>query len=146
MSSSTSKLQVMNSCLSFSGCCFKRKEKKELISSLCSYVVYLTCDTATDCLIVQLVQSVPPLSPILKFVIATYISRKCLPLLWIHQDLFHNCLCKHLASLQRRPVLPKLPAASLRYPLCCPARSYTALAAPGLLRDTSLVPGPGCRW
>lgn len=66
MSSSVSKLQVMNSCLYFSSWCFKRREEKELVSSPCSYAVRLACDTATDCLIVHLVQSVLPWSPILK--------------------------------------------------------------------------------
>lgn len=78
ISGSTCKLQVMNSCLAIFQAAVS-KEKKELTSSPCSYTVHLTCDTATDCLIAHLVQSVPPLSPIVKCVIASYISRKCLP-------------------------------------------------------------------
>lgn len=121
-------------------------KEKELTSSLCSYAVHLACDTATDCLIVCLIQSLRPLSPILKFVIATYISRKYLHPLWIPQDLLHNCLCKYLSSLQRNTLLPKLLAPSLCSLLCCPVQSPTASAAPALPRDTSLVPGPVCAW
>lgn len=34
-------------------------------------------------------------------------SRKGLPLIWMHQDLLLYHLCKHLACLWRRPVLPR---------------------------------------
>lgn len=146
MSSSSSKLQVTNSCLFFFQATVSR-EKKELMLPQCSHAVHLARDIATDGLFVCLVQSVPPLSPMLKFVVASSnTSRKCLPLLWIYLDVFHSCLCKHLTSSQRRPVIPKPSARSLCSPLCCPARSYTGLAASGLLRDMSSAPGPGCHW
>lgn len=130
--------------LHFSACFFKRKERADIITMFLSCTPHLRY---RNWLFNFPLSSKWNLSPILKFVIATYISRKCLPLLWIQQDLLHNCLCKELTSLQRRPVLPRLPAPSLCSSLYCPARSYTALAAPGLLKDINLVPVVGiCGW
>lgn len=109
-SGSTSKLQVTSSWL-FMFEAAVSKEKKEPISSLCSYAEHLTCGRAADCLIAHVVQSVPPLSPILTFVIATCTSRKSLSLLWIHQDLLLNHLCKlsleKTSAPQAHPCVPR---------------------------------------
>lgn len=87
------------------GCSFKRKERADTIAVF--WRERLACDRAADCLIACLVQSVPPLSPILKSITAACTSRKSLPVLWVHQDLLLNHLCKYLTCLWRRPVLPR---------------------------------------
>lgn len=137
-SGSTSKLQVTNSWLFIFGAAVS-KEEEGLIPSLCSDIEHFTCDRVADCLIAHLVQSVALLSPILEFVITTVVPQGRV-FLW-SGFIRISCLITSVNIWHVSEEDQCSPDPSWCSPFSFTLRSYTALAALGLLRDMNLAPG-----